>query len=114
MNERIREPVLLNSRKSKIAVRRKTVLFHFRENEEYAECKKMSDAALLELFIEGGYFEQEDTVYPTMYKGQLPEDCIDAETVGDITGWPCSLDNYYKDTESSASSQVKKHFGVEL
>lgn len=81
---------------NKIAVTRKTILFHFRDEDELEEYKAMSDEELLENFIGAGYFENEEEVHPVIYKGQLPDDCIDAETVGDVTGWACSLQSYYE------------------
>lgn len=82
----------------KIAVTRATILFHFRD-DELEEYKTMNDEELLENFMGAGYFENEEEVYPVIYKGQLFDGCIDAEKVGNVTGWPCSLESYYAMTK---------------
>lgn len=83
------------TRKHKIAVRRETALSHFSDTDEFEEYQAMSDEQLLDNFIGAGFFGDESVVHTVIYKGTLPDDCIDAETVGDVTGWPCDIEHYY-------------------
>lgn len=55
-----------------------------------------SDRDLFDAFVGAGYFVDESEIHGDNFVLQTPDNCVDARTVGDVTGWPISLEQYYE------------------
>lgn len=84
-------------KKTHISLRRETALEILNNDNDDGEFDyhNYSDQELFDAFVGAGYFADESEIYGNDFVTITPENCLDARTVGDVTGWPISLDVYY-------------------
>ncbi len=85
---------------TKIAITKKTVLQMLKENIEESgddptEVDNMDNEELGDYFVGAGYLSHENE-FGGVYDKEIPPYCIAAEVVGNITGFPCGLEEYYE------------------